>query len=206
MVKNDLLQIDFTYSSIYDRILQGLIMKDFNVKKNRELYSNFMKRFEKHWTSSKQRKALNLISKCTGLPWKSEQVIVYLVNDIEGLNGFSHPLTIKIQKDPLLFCLFLIHELTHIIFSDNRKKFKQVVSKLEKDFPDEDEVTINHLIVNAVERRVFEGIYGKKRYSNYLIYLKKFRRNGKAYRLLDNFYLSLGDDILQSLKSQKLKP
>ncbi len=194
-------QIEFVYSALYDQVLSNLLGGDFDRKKALQAYASFFKRLVKHWTREKEKSALTRIKECTGLSWKGKEIKIYPVTDISQLNGFSHPLTICMNKNTTLFCLFIIHELIHVFHGQNRDGFKTVLSHLKKKYKKENENTIKHIITNAIERRVFSEIYGEKFYLKYLKTLKRFRRNGRAYILVDEIYLKLQKNILKSLRA-----
>src|SRR3989344_7105226 len=101
-----------------------------------------------------------------GLKWKEKNIRCYVV----GRNqSFSDPLTVRIQKNKNDFVDLLTHELIHQLQSQNNKITKKWWKYASKKYEGEPKITLNHVLLLAVHKKILIEIFNKNR----------FRRNVK---------------------------
>jgi len=188
----------FRYSFIYDELWSLALNKDFDMEAHRGKFDSFIRNFKKHWTEKRETKVMQLISKYSGLNWKDDKILVYFVNNL-NVSGFSDPLTIKINEDYLGTCEALLHELIHVILSQNEEKVSPVIEHLNKVFLGEERGTILHLIVNSIDRRVFSEVFGEDKFEVVSEKVSRYRGLRRSYEILEELYPRLGSNILDSL-------
>ncbi len=186
------------YSGIYDRLWSLALNKQFDKEAAKKNFDLFFENFKKYWDEESEKKAAQLIAKYSGLEWKYDNLMVYFVNNLD-IDGFSIPLTIKINDDYLDVCSTLIHETIHNILFQNDEKVKSVIEHLNKMFPNEDKKTILHIIVNALDKKVFIEIYGEDNFKVVFLKIKDYKGLKRAYEILEEVYPKLGENILESL-------
>jgi len=165
-------KIIFKYSWIYDQ-LWGERIKD---KKNDKKYPssrkilNYIKNIEKLWKND-EKKVLVELSRITGLKWKEDKIICYVVGKFVS---FSDPLTMPIYKgysegyiSKDRFIDKLIHEMIHRLFTQEKdfknNKSSKSFAYFRKKYKKENWNTILHIIVHAIHSRIFLKFYNKKR-------------------------------------------
>jgi hypothetical protein len=157
-------KITFRYSRVYDMDWCLALNEKFDKQVN---YNNFKKclvDLRSYLTKKKEQSILSLISKYSKFKWNKKEIMVYFVNCLPGkLLGFSDPLTIKIIENHLSIILNLIHELAHnILERDLDHKHRRRLSGV---YPNNDEGTIEHLIVNSLSKKVFLEIFGETNFN-----------------------------------------
>ena len=109
-------------------------------------------------------KILKELSVISGLKWKKESIICYVVGKCIP---FSDPLTIKIYKEysPNYFIDVLTHELIHRLFtqSENMRKSKKAWSYFHRKYKNEKFNTIIHIPVHAIHAHIILKYFGEKR-------------------------------------------
>lgn len=125
-------KISIQYAWGYDEYFNTAL----KIKYKRKIFSKRAKRFlenlRTYFNEENEARVLKLISKYSGIKWKCDQIIVYLVNNLVT-RGFSRPMTLKIEKDCLFACTVFVHELVHFNLYQDMKKSMEVFG-IEKDF------------------------------------------------------------------------
>jgi len=116
-------EIIFIYSQVYDRLLTEYENKQFSDKQIKEVFV-YTKKIQLAWDKL-NHKICQEISKVTEMQWKTKKFKCYVVKYCK-YNAFSDPLTIRMEKDSDFIYSALMHELIHIIFSDNHKVFLKI--------------------------------------------------------------------------------
>lgn len=160
-------KIIFKYSRIYDQNWKEWIKyyrhRDRTYPSSQKVQA-FIKKVEKLWRKN-EKKVLKEISKITGLKWKEQTIVCYVVGNCAV---FSDPLTLRVYKNPDYFIDALIHELIH--YGDSSKTTK--VSKyFNQKYRKESSRTIAHILVNAFHWHIFLKFYGEKRLQRWIKFL-----------------------------------
>ena len=154
-------KIIFRYSRIYDEIWRE-VMK--NKKKDKDYPSqrkilNYIKKVEQLWRKD-ERKIFTELSKITGLKWKEEKMVCYVIG---RSRPFSDPLTMPIYKRTLdRFIHILIHEFIHNLFVQNFKESKKAFTYFRKKYEKENWSTVLHIIVHAIHSHIFLKFHNEK--------------------------------------------
>lgn len=191
-------KIILKYSAGYDRQWSLALNKNFDKEASENKFKIFIENLKKYWTEEKEAKAMQLIAKYSGLDWKADAIWVYFVNNL-NISGFSSPLTIRISDDYPDICHTIIHESIHNILFQNDEKVKPAIEHLNSAFPNEDKNTILHIIVNAIDRRVFSETFGEENFRASFEKIKNYKGLKRAYDILEDVYPKLGENILESL-------
>lgn len=123
------------------------------------------------------------LKEITGLTFKEKKIPCYLNMDY----SFSDPLSIRIQE-PEKMKETLIHELIHVLFTQNNiknKKFQNKWNKYWDDFKDEPRLVKSHILVHAVHNL----LTGQKRDSVKAEYVRSWEIVEKegAQNLVDKY-------------------
>ena len=146
------MQIKFKFSLPYERALmlyqaKPASLESFIVEK-RKIIESRIKSLEKFWT----KKVQFAIEETVGLKFK-ENVVCYL----NSARNISDPLSIKIEdlKD---MQDNLIHELIHVILTQNNVSQKKGWKLLQEKYKNENPITRGHILVHAVHEVVTKKI------------------------------------------------
>lgn len=191
-------KIKFNYVPTYDNQWSKALNKAYDFEGNKREARKFLQELKNHWTESKESKALELISKYSGLEWGEKEIDIYVVKNL-NIMAFSRPFTIKMGDDYLLSCEVLIHELIHTILNQNFKKFKDVIENLRKSFPREDINVIVHLIVISIEKKILDNIFNKEEISYIMDKTKNIKGFKNVYEIIENNFKNLDGNIMDSL-------
>lgn len=157
-------EIEFRFSRIYDELFRSdkETIKYFEDKKmkypSKEDIIKFIKTIEKEFNKNKL-KILNEISKISGLKWKEQKIIIYVVGSCVP---FSDPLTIPYGYDTEKTIKLIIHELIHQIQIQGADNWDKWWNYLEKNYPKETITTKSHIFLNAVDFVVLSEALGEK--------------------------------------------
>ena len=150
------MKLQFLYSPAYDRMLMSLMGQTYDWIKEAKAKS-FIKKFEKEWV--KEEKGITKeIEKVSGLKFR-KNVDCFVIEDMVYV-ALSNPLTIKVHKSMRQVRNNLIHELIHIILTQNKKSIK-LIKILNKSYPKKDPFYKTHLALFIIERKVMDNLYGK---------------------------------------------
>lgn len=157
------MKIVFKYSWIYDdQFREGYKSLKGNSKHKyplREEIIKFKDELEKLWQKDGD-KILNELSDVTGLKWKEDKTMCYIVG---WSMPFSDPLTIPVFKDLHYAFDTLIHELIHQLFIQNDEKGKDYWKYINANYK---ELPFNariHIPVHAIHEHIFIKFFDRKR-------------------------------------------
>lgn len=151
--------LKFKYSRIYNSTFKNYIPD--NKKSEIPSWKKVLDRkkdLEKYWDKN-GKNILKTISKVSGLKWKEKYIDVY-INACSPV--FSNPLTLSIARvsnyEDKNMKIDLIHELIHVILTQNYNSKSSIVSWIDENYFDEDRITRVHIEVHAVETGVLLSI------------------------------------------------
>ena len=183
-------KIEFVYSDVYDRIWTKVKEKDKTSVKTIEKY---VKDIEKIWGKI-ETKVLNKISKVSGLKWKEKKIKCYV---LKSGRCFSDPLTIVYFKDKRDFIDFLVHELIHQIQIQGADNFHMWLRYLRKKYPKESQLTINHIFLHSVHKKIYLKLFNKKRLEHDLTISEKYHDYKRAWEIVEE---EGADNIIKKFK------
>lgn len=119
------------------------------------------------------------------------------VNVVSGNpRAFSRPIVVKSGHEPEEFVCVLLHELVHVLFSDNTGVF---VNDFQTIFPQEERETAVHIPVFAVMKLALERS-GKAELLETAFALAK-KHSSKTYsRAWEIVFLENSDDVIKKIK------
>ena len=142
------MKINFEYSSVYDMMLSEMTgnFDESSIKKSHD----FLSSTKLFWNSNGDR-IVNEIENVSKLKFK-KNVDCFVVSSMP-YESISHPFTIKaVKSSDKLFAMF-VHELIHILMSQNFRSVHHLLS-----FMDKDHNYRVHFPVLLIERRVLERL------------------------------------------------
>jgi hypothetical protein len=176
-------KIKFVYSLPYDRLLAGYENKAFDEGQDKEV-KEYIKNLQARWDEINDSVFKTLKEEIKN-EWQEKEIKCYVVKYCK-YNGFSAPLTIKLDTDFVYVIDTLIHELVHILISYNFEKYKTIEQELKKRFPEEDEKTILHIYINFIELKVLRKLFDTDFVNKMIERGKEFKGIGKAYKIVLN--------------------
>lgn len=120
---------------------------------------NYIRKTEKLWRKDEKRVLLK-ISKIMGLKWKENKIRVYVVGKC---GPFSDPLTMCLYKNLNDFIDVLVHELIHQIQMQNGSIMKKWWRYVEKLYKKEPKITIRHVLLHAIHKKIYLDLFDEKR-------------------------------------------
>ena len=164
-------KIVFRYSWVYDQLWGERIQGKKKIKNypSPKILS-YIKRVEKLWKKD-EKKILSELSRITGLKWKENEIICYVVDECIS---FSDPLTMPIYKKHFggyilkdRFIDKLIHEMIHRLFTQEESfkndKSKKAFAYFRRKYKKENWNTVLHIIVQAIHTHIFLKFYNEER-------------------------------------------
>ena len=109
-----------------------------------------VKNYKTEWTKQGEE-ILQGICGTLNLDFQRNIIDVHVVSGIP--RGFSEPIVVKSSFSPEEFVDTLSHELIHVLFQDNIEKVP--MSILSEMFPQENQLTKNHVITHAVLKYIY---------------------------------------------------
>lgn len=149
-------KIEFIYSYVYDQKWNKVKEED---KIPIEIVKKYTNDIDKLWRE-KEVKILKEISKTSGLKWKERKIKAYIIRTGKC---FSDPLTVRYFKNKKDFIDVLVHELIHQIQIQSGGKFKLWKKYLDKKYPKESKLTINHILLHSIHKKIYLNLFNKKR-------------------------------------------
>ena len=143
------IKIKFQYSVPYDQLLGIMYNKEFS-HSQAIVAKDFINKIEVFW-QKEGNKIINNVEKTANLKFKSN-VDCYVVSNML-FEAISHPFTIKMDHDFNRLKGILVHELLHILFSQNGSKVIETFNKIEGDHDYK-----VHFPVLLCERKVLEKL------------------------------------------------
>jgi len=149
-----------------------------------------------------EKKVLTELSKITGLKWKDDKIICYVIG--YGI-PFSDPLTMRTYEDKDYFIDTLIHELIHQLFTQkgNMEKAKKSWDHIWKKYKSESKVTKIHIPLHAVHAKIYLKFFGEKRLKKDLDYMKEIK--AKDYVKSWNIVIKEGHEKIIGELKKRLK-
>ncbi len=176
------MNINFKYSGIYESRLKG-----FNYFKKDETLSRkeafkIIDRFELVWKKEEKR-IFNAIEKITGYTFKNKKMDCWL----NSRATFSDPLSIRLENIEVMVDN-LLHELIHVIYSQNiktiDKKWLKQQKQIKKIFSKSDfsmaPVCTNHVPIHAAQILITK-IVRPKRLQQIVSYVDSFKDYKDAF-------------------------
>jgi hypothetical protein len=170
-------KIIFRYSPIYDE-LWGEKIKKKGYPSSRKIL-NYIKKVEKLWRKD-EWKVLSELSKITKLEWKEKQIYCYVVGKCIPI---SDPLTLPVyEKYPDYFIDVLVHEIIHLIFTQNEEKTKKAWDYIWRKYQRETKKTKIHIPLYAIHSHIYLKFYNErklKRDIKLISHLRDYKRSWK---------------------------
>lgn len=139
------MKINFEYSSVYDLMLNETI-GNTDVEKPKE----FLDSVRLFWNSNGTN-IIKEIENASKLKFK-KSVDCFVVSYMP-YESISHPFTIKTEKNKEKLLAIFVHELTHILMSQNFKQLSPLLNSIDKDHNYK-----VHYPVLLIERKVLERL------------------------------------------------
>ncbi len=177
--------LKFKYSRVYNWTFKKYLPENARgkipdwqevIKKKEEL--------EEYWNKN-GRKILKSISDISGLKWKEKSIDVY-INSCSPV--FSNPVTLSVTKvrsyEGRNMKISLIHELIHVILSENYSPNSLLNTWIEEKYPREHELTKVHIKVHAIQKGVFLNLGMKEELAS-VQKKSKDKRYKKAWEIVE---------------------
>lgn len=162
MTEMNLPKIRIKYNRFLDPIFKAYIKsnpkwKDWVEPTEAEVKER-VKKYKEEWAKY-EKEILEGICNVLGLNFSQNIIDVHIVSGND--RQFSNPVVIKSGFEPDEFIESLMHELIHRLFSDNIQNI--IASKIFLEmFPDENELTRNHIITHAALKFIYVDILKDK--------------------------------------------
>ena len=191
------MKINFTYSQVYDEMLTSMSRKEFNDLEHLETL-NYKEKFSNFWRKY-EIKIIKEIENVSKLKFKSNKDC-YIVSHMK-YTAISNPLTIRRDGDLLTTRATLIHELIHILLTENSNKVSKLI---EKSYPGESKDFKIHIPVLLITRKVLENLFGSKEYEKILNRDMHLDGLNEIWPTVNSIYNKFNNDIVKFLKNEKL--
>lgn len=152
-------KIKFVYSLPYNKILAEYKNERFEEEKSFREIKNYIKKLESKWNKISNL-ALRALQEITKNKWQEKEIKCYVVKHFKT-GGISAPLTLRMESDFDYVISVLIHELAHIIARYNFEKYKKILKKVKKKFPNKPLTVIRHIYINFIELQVLRKLFNK---------------------------------------------
>ena len=171
-------RVIFRYSWIYDehwRSLPAMYWRKRRPYPSAKKIEAYARRLEKAWRPT-ESKLLREMSRVTGLPWKQERQLCYVVG---RAIPFSDPLTIPVYRIARGGVDVLTHEMIHRLFSQegNFQKISRPWQRYAQRYRHEDPNTKIHIYLSAIHQHLLLKFFGRKRWQEEV----RFARGRSAY-------------------------
>ncbi|PJA01974.1 hypothetical protein COX73_03215 [bacterium (Candidatus Gribaldobacteria) CG_4_10_14_0_2_um_filter_36_18] len=178
-MKNGVPKINFFYSPIYDFLLTEYEGKHFHKKQKKEV-ENYIRRLQILWQKV-NKPILRFLLKIFKNNWSEKEITCYIVKYFR-LSGISHPLTIKMTRNLEEAIINLVHELIHVFLP--LEKWRRISQNLVKRFPNERPEIILHIYTDFIQLQALKKFFGKAATKKMLKKYKKFKRTGRAWKIV----------------------
>ncbi|MCD6177791.1 hypothetical protein J7K03_00815 [bacterium] len=193
-------QVVFKYSLVYDEVLRFLKKKKKKKKISRREIVAYIKKINKAWKVY-ERKVFKEIASVLQLKWEEKFIPCYIVTETKLC--FSDPLTIFKHKKQDLFIDILVHELIHRILSSlgNFQRCKKAWEYIEKRYKKKSKKTKNHIIVHAVHKHIYLGLFDEKRLRRDVKRAQKFKEYKEAWEIVQKEgYQNIINEFVKRIK------
>lgn len=141
-------------------------------------------------------KVFREIEKTSGIKWKKEEFVCYVVKD--SLFSISKPLILKMSNNLENARLVIVHELVHRNL--NSEKHNDYLRLLQAKLKDRLQITKRHVIVNLVLLRVVPKLFGKTCFKRMLKKDCKLRDYAEAWKLAFEINELDGENIWKKIE------
>lgn len=193
-------KVNFIWSWIYQSQIHSTTVNEEYDNANYEIYvESFIKEVKENWRQL-EKNIFHSIEEISGLKWKKLEINCYVIK-ISSLNPISDPLTIpiQIQTEEGNFTLsierfidMLVHELIHNLFIQNEDKMSQYFEYALKKYKNEQLDTVIHLLLHAIQKKIFLKIFDKKRLTNEKQACSFYISHKRSWELVEG----IGEDII----------
>ena len=188
------MKINFVYSRVYDELLHRYIKKELSELFIKEMLL-FNEEFEAFWEKD-GKKIISNIEKISRLKFKGNKNC-YLVSNM-FYAAISEPLTLR-KENLIDMKMRLIHELVHILISDNYNKLNDLINRI---YPEESVEFRTHIPVLLITRKVVENIFGERSFKELLDKDMKIELR-YIWPEVNSIYPKFKGDIVRFLKNEK---
>ncbi len=155
------MKINFEYSEPLDIMLTEMALQSYTPKQIVEM-TEYKKIIETHW-KKQESKTTKLIESLSGLKFERD-VECFPVKNME-FRAISSPFIIRKEKDLKMAEIIIIHELIHIILTQNKDK---VVNYITAIYPNKRHDFKIHVAVLAIQKQVMEKLFEKEFIKNFI--------------------------------------
>ncbi|MBP7770416.1 MAG: hypothetical protein KA066_00715 [Candidatus Pacebacteria bacterium] len=136
-----------------------------------EMYEKKIDALKASW-SEWGPKVLDELHAITRLEWLDKDIRCYIVSGTKS--SFSHPLTLKLYKDPEHMFDTFVHELIHRLLNNplHPEEHKAARKKFMEPHQGESMVVKNHIILHALHAQVVLNLYGQERLDRVIAIVK----------------------------------
>ncbi len=145
------MNITFKFSNVYDAALKN---KSGDFILTWEKAERKITMLEDFWQTY-GNKIVTEFGRVTKLSFAAIPIPCYL----NSAQSFSDPLTVRVYKKDEYTQDTLVHELCHVIMSQNNVGKTKAWQQLEEDYKDEPAVVRVHIVVHAIHQLVYKNIF-----------------------------------------------
>ncbi len=191
------MKINFIHSEIYDEMLTVMYRKEFNELEYSQTL-DYKNKIASFWEKD-ELKIIKEIEKVSKLKFKSNKDC-FVVSHMK-YTAISNPLTIRRDNNLQMVRATLIHELIHLLFSENSDKVYKLINKTYKSESRDFKI---HVPVLLIARKVLENLYGKNEYEKVLHRDSRLENLREVWPTANSIYYKFNNDIVKFLKNEKL--
>ncbi len=177
-----MVKVIFRHSHSYDKLYKDIYgYKNYPTEK--EIVS-YIKNIQKIWAKL-ENKILKELENVSKLRFKEGKIICYVIGKAIP---FSDPLTIPIYKEePNYFIDTLIHELIHILFTQegNLNKAKKLWRYIFRKYKNETFETKIHIPLHAVHTHIYTVFFSMERLEHDIIELFNLRAYRRSWEIVN---------------------
>lgn len=183
--------LEFVYSRTYDSIFTEYEGKEYVPEQALEV-ADFLKVITQKWREI-ESEVFSFIAKITHSSWKVTKITCYVVKYCKK-TAFSRPLTVKMDE-PDRFISALMHELLHLKLGED-ERFFEVLEKVHTKFPNEEDITKKHLIINLLHIMLLRRFYDEEKAKTLIDVQKNLKGLKRSWEIVEK--------ILPHLKKENL--
>lgn len=154
------MKINFEYSELLDTMLTEMALESYTPQQFLEMVE-YKKTLENNWKRL-ESKAIKAIESFSGLKFKKD-VECFPVKNME-FRALSSPFIIRKEKNLKMAEITVIHELIHILLTQNKEKVANYITAI---YPDKEHDFKIHIAVLAIQKKVMENLFEK-------VFIKRF--------------------------------
>ena len=139
-------------------------------------------------------RVFHTLERVSGLRWKERSIICYVIESDQSLDD---PMTLQISNDLETDRKTMIHELGHRLISQNFNRLDW--DGFVKTFKGESQTTISHILLHAVLKLTYQGLFGAKVTKRYIESYHGFSDYMRAWRIVEEYGAErLIDDFIKT--------